>query len=908
MPSVQYAQITESDERNHSSAVVTALAEEGVPIDIPSAIRSRLCTPASLRILDLGGGDGKFTEAVLKSASASIQLFFSEKHGSLAEDYVSKLHSFAPIRIDPLREGLARRVGLPAPIADYCRWLYSWCQGVLDEHGTFDLIICARVLHYWQTGSLDIIQGLFDSLLAPGGILWIVAPNRSCSLFQQRIQYLADNRLPDILDNSFADGLLDRIRCILPNHDPSILSSEAGNHVKIPQTALPYFWHVDKLPSFPDGLDYSETHILFTRPPATDPFAEPLRTMKDPLGGVRTVARCMQFLRGCLPDAQFHNVAIALIHPNLSELDPMPSPEEIHLPWTARSYEVRQFGYFFGIDNDDPLTQYFLRNPSLLFYRQFFLGSAMVDPSISATNSTEAFVRPLGRAKAKSLTEYSCIHSYPGTNEDQHSPNEKPVFDEAFQSFLDVFGSYYCEHNRAEAAPPNLWLFALGVNILPDLPYVFSTERHCSSGCAFFAVVQTSDDLLSREAILSNRIKTRLLQFMAEGIYGRLNSEMRALDKQAQMLSIVERPLRQISDALSTMQSSAQEVRAILFEPEEALFASHENVAPFFIDGQCNIFPEAEIEDLVIHHSPGAYKKLRDTRLILAGLTCAMLGELKQLRSQQHEVLIIKTAARVFREKRARPSTSDLVRQIEWLFCRYNDGYAELLKAKLISDGGDLLAVVPKVTDEQCFLSATRTAITNVKEALYAPFKPETQIWTTSAFELLFSNPVFSQARNKGRCLSGTGLQFDSESTPLSFASVLAFVREISVSLCSESRYVHSVTVDGDQMVITIHFSSPIIGGEKPELDVTFVRKALDRVLSAPRDWRVESANYGDVVRPFIMLANKFLGLHELNGWNPIQVTGDSVLSVERKAISGKQTFSVEAVASSIVLNWGQEI
>jgi len=88
------------------------------------------------------------------------------------------------------------------------------------------------------------------------------------------------------------------------------------------------------------------------------------------------------------------------------------------------------------------------------------------------------------------------------------------------------------------------------------------------------------------------------------------------LKKHSQMLELLEAPLRRLTDAHRKIQEDTQELRAILYEPTEGIYAAQREIAELFNLG--NTLTNPDRSKVIIQHQPANYQNIDDARWVLA--------------------------------------------------------------------------------------------------------------------------------------------------------------------------------------------------------------------------------------------------------------------------------------------------
>jgi hypothetical protein len=331
----------------------------------------------------------------------------------------------------------------------------------------------------------------------------------------------------------------------------------------------------------------------------------------------------------------------------------------------------------------------------------------------------------------------------------------------------------------------------------------------------------------------------------------RLRQEAAGLARYKQMVQLLEPPLKRISGVLGQMQSDTQELRAVLYEPEEALFASYSLVEPYFRNGSSVRFQKAALPPIHLTHSPSLYDTY-EVQLIAAVVLCAVFGEDKELFDQEDRGLVLSKAASIMRRVSSQESSARMADDLGWLV-----GRSDLAS---FFDGTE--------SDEHNSIKdACTDALTSIKATLFTPFKPDSTKWPEAALQLLRRHEnlkaselaINGRKRPLTRAPVATTLMDDPDKTfPCSYSSLLTFIRDFATA-AKASQNSPSVTKldfsanNGKKFVVTL--------SESPFVNVPFLRGNCKQVLVSSRDWRIENANYGDMARAFVLFANRLMGI-----------------------------------------------
>lgn len=353
-----------------------------------------------------------------------------------------------------------------------------------------------------------------------------------------------------------------------------------------------------------------------------------------------------------------------------------------------------------------------------------------------------------------------------------------------------------------------------------------------------------------------------------------------SLTKYQQMMQQLQDPLRRISSAISEMQSDTQELRAVLYEPEEALFASYSLIELYFRGGKPIKFAEANLQPIPIKHSPDQYTEDREIRLVSAVLFCAVFGEDQKLFEERDENRILTVATTIMEKVQCRTSLKRMAADFRWL-----------------TEQNDLASLFREPEPDKSWPNKAvySTALSAIKAALFTPFKTDSRQWPQAAFQLLYRHESFKKAeltilgatkkKDDKPCtnpLSGAGNSF-----PCSYATMLTFLRDIAGAARADKENLHVAKLgynNDDGCCFSMTFSIT------PEIDVPDIRKKCASAFGLA-DWRLTGATYGDITRSFMVFANRLLGVNA--DWTDKSATlscDSRVIQLER---NGGLTFSV---------------
>ena len=136
---------------------------------------------------------------------------------------------------------------------------------------------------------------------------------------------------------------------------------------------------------------------------------------------------------------------------------------------------------------------------------------------------------------------------------------------------------------------------------------VFSENRIVSTIAHIYMLMKPGQTIYSRFEELFEIILYRLAHFYSTQLQVQETTRLR---RHASMLSALQSPLHSITSALRTVQMQTQELRAILNEPIEAIFAAQNEIADHFQPGKVFKMPMSEgVIHVKVEHKPDMYPK-----------------------------------------------------------------------------------------------------------------------------------------------------------------------------------------------------------------------------------------------------------------------------------------------------------
>ena len=524
------------------------------------------------RILDVGCGEGTFTEVALQllelsgALSDDFELHLMEKNEKLKNICIETLTGGNARESDPHRFQIAlnQKKGNASFLAgrgddsikleentfsDDEGNLRNRVESLRDTYGTYDLIIASHVSYYFEGNGSEAAYLISSRLLKKterpdiGGCAWFVIRDRDCPFYKCRRQILFKHQLPDINFDCFSDAFLDQLYSLLPSvsnqgPDEVIFSQKRKLRLKFSddiqksKMVVEYLYWLKNIPQVDLELavdtarateNFSETHVWIN---AIQPIERELE--REHIKTSRMLAQSIASMRKYIPDLMVHRAVLAFIDPSgKPNDDSLSTIDQLDKPLIYDSFEVTSHGYAFGSGNEaDTLDEFFKKNLSFLFYPGFYFDTANIDP----TSEEGVIVDDLSSVDCMdgaplnptNLSNYSSRITYTGqtinVDTSQHNKNQIFTLDESLQRWYDILSKSYCDPAE-EDAESRMWSFNIGCNLFPELRVNYSEMPFMNTSCACFLLISSTNDLSAFKQPIVGEIKTVMVQYIGRRLY-----------------------------------------------------------------------------------------------------------------------------------------------------------------------------------------------------------------------------------------------------------------------------------------------------------------------------------------------------------------------------------------------------
>jgi trans-aconitate methyltransferase len=346
-----------------------------------------------------------------------------------------------------------------------------------------------------------------------------------------------------------------------------------------------------------------------------------------------------------------------------------------------------------------------------------------------------------------------------------------------------------CEKDQSSRYIEPLWYFDWQTRITAPNPQSFMLATTLVRGGgedpvglpSIFAMIERPGDSTSfsqSQWLLQDTLSTQVLLALGTGVMAtkmvealkNLHSEQDELRRSHQMLLKLQRPLDVLTNAFADVQAEAQEMQAILNDPEEGLFKAHKLLAPLFQDGH-----EVEVSDFlsVTAYHNWEHDSERNTREVLQRAycyaVCSIFGIEGALSSAQSQAALIQLARKALKEARTGGVFSKLIATVE-LVLGIETGTLE--ESVLLNDIADTKKEGERF---QHYLQI-------LKRVCFTPFKEFGSFWPNAPAQLAaLGNTGLTNLDTKGRTL-------EPFRTPFAQHAILTFILEAKSFLRQEAK------------------------------------------------------------------------------------------------------------------------
>jgi hypothetical protein len=390
--------------------------------------------------------------------------------------------------------------------------------------------------------------------------------------------------------------------------------------------------------------------------------------------------------------------------------------------------------------------------------------------------------------------------------------------------------------------------------------------------------------------VRSQRLFRALEAFYSASRADEYQNQAQTLEKQAQMLNLLEEPLRGVSEAIIQIQSESQRLRSILYDPARSLFDAHEQLIGLFDEGKL-IRVSKHVSVLAAHKtccytetggdfdnddaSPEKRKgSIIDGKVVLATAIMGILGRKLDLADAQSRRTVVHLARECLRRVSKDKAFKELLEDLGYLFFRDS-------RLKSPDELRQLMTTI--------FDLSPAEYLKQIKRTLFDPFKFQDTNWEKDAL-LLAVKRYFLKSGLSGAFVptkfSNISEEFTSDFNipnpfPVSCHSILALLMEAAAEAFHRSRSNPVTTISlqncgskfENPWVISLGFSADYSeDSDSHRSGRVELRKLINaHVLSCPRDWRLSSSYAGNFRKPFLDFAGKILGIG--SGWLPVPVS-----------------------------------
>lgn len=826
-----------------------------------------------LRILDIGGGAGRLAKSIIEkyvtSAETSESLFgcpFRNIYWSLIErvpemkvQYEKRLKSIAAdINFTSISDNRISKNSRED--------IDNWFTEFKKTYGKFDLIIASHVTYYFSDGGLCLAKNIVNNLLNPGGMAWFIVRDNNCEYYQSRASFLGKNNFRDLHShqfasyfNAFAYSMFPKVISKKEYYD--LKPDQETNYEKWKKTVR-LTWHLDDIDETLldkkslEGIKkgFAEQHILISG--ISDELS--LQESWDEKYDISlSVANCvLEFFR-IDPNADVLRCSISVGSPDYQNTD--------------EQLTVKSGG--FTLECDNAIENYFDNSDNLSFMmlRQFFydepIGYSTEDNDRLVLHNVAWVEELCSMPKTKKRNRISIIvpNSIVLNKDSNHDwMRLKELWEVWVELLSEGFESISSTcHSSATKIGGPVWTLAVGAELCEDRNTISKSKNMPDSRVALFMTVQfekEKDASICKQKMheAAMRMKAPLLRHLAQIAYVNAEERERRSDIYQKRFESLHEPLKQISKSLRTVSNSVHGLETLLYDPQSSIFIHHKEIGNYFK----NDFKIKINETLAIrakHSFEYTSATIRSIMLYMAILT--LLGENDV--EQDDEIKNTKELRRVAQLLKEKIKKTRL------------DIRKKHVKEEEVCCLIDLLtnqSWIPDNHKDFSFINPDEATVLLgiIKNTFVSPFKPETETWHISALYVIFWNTrsipklIYETARSDNSKSSFSSdfssVNIKSCQTPLSYANLLAFFREILLEFYSRQE---TVTVTK----VTIKSNKPSEAGSK-----------LRCILSIEIEFSEDYLEYTTDISTWRNQIMHFVRKHTLtNSWTMVPFGDDSL-------------------------------
>lgn len=270
--------------------------------------------------------------------------------------------------------------------------------------------------------------------------------------------------------------------------------------------------------------------------------------------------------------------------------------------------------------------------------------------------------------------------------------------------------------------------------------------------------------------------------------------QMREMRRSHQLLMSLQRPLDALTGAFNTVQAEAQEMQAILNDPEEGIFKAHKVLAPLYHQGHPILV--SRYLELVSQHDWKSDEGFEKLQTAYCYALCCIFGVQNRLLDAQTSVSLAQMASSALKEKREALAHDRLIRLLS-VICRFTFPSVETSVFKAPGEN--------ELQGAERFSNALRL----LKNIAFTPFKSFGQHWPQAPVQVAAITEEVAEEKDEKPVLN-RDLGNDKhpvlrpQDTPFSQQAILAFILGVKSLVCARMRGIKSgqpitaLTIDRD--------------------------------------------------------------------------------------------------------------
>jgi hypothetical protein len=268
------------------------------------------------------------------------------------------------------------------------------------------------------------------------------------------------------------------------------------------------------------------------------------------------------------------------------------------------------------------------------------------------------------------------------------------------------------------------------------------------------------------------------------------SARVEELERAEQMLLKLQRPLDELTDAFGRVQAEAQEMQAILNDPEEGVFKAHKALAPLFQQGHAIQISHCLF--LSSNHEWSESEPLDNLQLAYCYALACIFGVQNRLQEASSREAFVEKARGALREKRESGVNGELI-QLLTVLCGLKDLHNRMGSKVEIEDSVQACWRADKQEESVGDMQTRYSASLNMlKRVAFTPFKSFGQKWPIAPAQVAaVTKRLVDGSESLDKAVSP---DLPPQDTPFSQHAILSFIIGVKSEIKSKEKTDHPVS------------------------------------------------------------------------------------------------------------------